>query len=318
MVDVFGPEFDCESSPRRLEAWKDLVSRTFVSLECDTPRDVDFRGRITTRGDGPVVVSLVDTVAQSVDRTRNLIRQDDAEVVLISCQIDGEGVIAQNGRSAHLKPGDFALYDSTRPYTLHFESRFRQLVLHLPRDVLRRRLGPIRALTARHFRSDQPELSIASTYFRGLGAALSALDARAVENFGTIALDLLALGLERDLDQAGLTQPRPADALREQARQIMARRYHEPDLSTPEIARAMKISPRRLQEVFAEAATTPMEELWRRRLEASRRLLADPRQMGTSITDIAYRCGFSDSAQFSRRFRDCYHATPRQLRYRTP
>jgi hypothetical protein len=36
-----------------------------------------------------------------------------------------------------LAPGDFALYDSTRPYQLTFDGAFQQFVLKLPGPTLR-------------------------------------------------------------------------------------------------------------------------------------------------------------------------------------
>ena len=46
----------------------------------------------------------------------------------------------QDGRVATLLPGDFALYDSTRPYELIFDEPLQQYVLQLPGAVLRSRL----------------------------------------------------------------------------------------------------------------------------------------------------------------------------------
>src|SRR4029453_5483843 len=52
------------------------------------------------------------------------------------------------GRTAELQPGDFALYDSTRPYELRFDGPFQQYVLMLPGPALRAELRGAPALTA--------------------------------------------------------------------------------------------------------------------------------------------------------------------------
>ena len=54
----------------------------------------------------------------------------------------------QDGRSARLARGDFALYDSTRPYELRCEGPFQQYVLMLPGPTLRTGLRDTRGLTA--------------------------------------------------------------------------------------------------------------------------------------------------------------------------
>jgi len=57
--------------------------------------------------------------------------------------------------------------------------------------------------------------------------------------------------------------------------------------------------------------TTPMEMLWRERLEAASRLL---RETGLGISEIAYRTGFANPFHFSRRFRQHFGRHPRAWR----
>ena len=74
----------------------------------------------------------------------------------------GIGIIAQDGREARLMPGDFACYDSTRPYTLNFDSSFEQLVLHMPFGARINRAFGL-ALRKRFCRSFNFELQAAAT-----------------------------------------------------------------------------------------------------------------------------------------------------------
>ena len=310
VVQVF--DIGLESEARRLDAWQAIVSDTFVSLDCSFRAAEGLAGSITTTEAGPLAASLVDTVGQDVDRRRRHIT-DNAEVVLVSCQLTGDGVIEQGGRQVHLRPGEFSLYDSTRPYRLRFEHRFKQLVLQLPRDLVRRRLGPVRHLTATKFGADAPTQAMASAYLQQLGGRLGQFEDGLGEDYCRIAFDLIALAIERQTGQVS-GQRRPAAGIREQALQIIRRDYAEAGLSTPEIARRTGISTRRLQEVFGADGTTPMEALWQYRLDQARMRLQDPARL--SITEIAMQCGFADSAQFSRRFRDAFGLTPSDARRR--
>jgi len=312
MVQVFN--VDGERLSHRLDAWQEIVSNTFVDLDCRPPRARELTGKIATAGTGPIALSLVDTVGQTVDRTHHLIRKDDAEVVLISCQIDGGCSISQDGRQVQLWPGEFAIYDSTRPYKLHFEDSFRQLVLHMPREHFRRRLGRLRGLSARQFRSDSSAYSIASIYLQELAKRLIDLDRLPLESYSQVAIDLVSLAIEKELGEPGPVLSRPADGIREQANQIIRRRFRDERLSTPDIAGAIGISVRRLQEVFAKAESTPMETIWRHRLDAASAMLRDPAFDQLSVTEIAYRCGFGDSAQFSRKFKANFGLRPREAR----
>lgn len=54
--------------------------------------------------------------------------------------------------------------------------------------------------------------------------------------------------------------------------------------------------------------------IWKMRLDACRRDLADPRLRDRSVSDIAFSWGFNNAAHFSRSFRDEYGVSPREWR----
>ena len=83
--------------------------------------------------------------AQIVRRTPAKIARASEDYFLVSIQTEGRGVVSQDGRDAVLAPGDFALYDSTRPYTLTFDGPFQQIVLMLPGKTLAHRPARNRA-----------------------------------------------------------------------------------------------------------------------------------------------------------------------------
>jgi AraC family transcriptional activator of tynA and feaB len=76
----------------------------------------------------------------------------------------------------------------------------------------------------------------------------------------------------------------------------------------------MCISPRYLQDLFQAEQTTVSDWIWTRRLEKSRRDLADPLRAGDSIAQIALACGFADFGHFSRRYKEAFGMPPREYR----
>lgn len=110
-----------------------MVCETCVQL------DWDFAG---TRGTihGEIVadrlatldLSRVTATGQRVRRSAQRIARSSEDRFHVSIQTRGNGFVIQDGRTAKLVPGDNALYDSTRPYELVFESAFQQYVLMLP------------------------------------------------------------------------------------------------------------------------------------------------------------------------------------------
>lgn len=74
----------------------------------------------------------------------------------------------------------------------------------------------------------------------------------------------------------------------------------------------MRLSLRRLQEVFQAQGTTISDCIGNMRLELARALLVNEQYKRESIGSIAYRSGFADLAHFSRRFKSRFGAPPRQ------
>ena len=104
---------------QRVAFWTDLVCDTYVQLECDAYAGAaSIDGEIVSDRLATLSLSTVTATAQQVRRTKARIADASEDYFLVSIQTQGRGVVSQDGRDALLGPGDFALYDSTRPYTL--------------------------------------------------------------------------------------------------------------------------------------------------------------------------------------------------------
>src|SRR5690606_40448236 len=98
-----------------------------------------FFGAITRRELAEVSLSRISSTTQTVLRTPLQISRASEDIFLLSIQVAGAGQLVQDEKIAKLKPGDLALYDSTRPYQLLFDQDFEQYVLSLPGSILRKR-----------------------------------------------------------------------------------------------------------------------------------------------------------------------------------
>lgn len=130
--------------------------------------------------------------------------------------------------------------------------------------------------------------------------------------------------LARQVAQSFLTTPRPGhepqvappapSSLDPRVAQAIARmearlEHPEPASAT---ARAVGLSPRRLESLFAQSLqTTPAAHALGLRLAAARRLLKDTRH---PLTEIALRTGFSSPSALSRAFKARYGQPPSSLR----
>lgn len=91
-------------------------------------------------------------------------------------------------------------------------------------------------------------------------------------------------------------------------------RYGDPNLDPAAVAAGIGVSLRRLQEVFQGRERCVSEWIWDRRLDSAAKRLADPACAHIPIGTLAYDCGFSNQAHFSRRFRAQFGRSPSEFR----
>jgi AraC-like DNA-binding protein len=296
----------------RFAFWQDTVGALFPPADVCQTGSLPFFGRISRLDLGTLAVAEIRSVAQRVKRAQHHIGRYAEDVFEVNFQITGRGFVSQDGREAVTTAGQFVLYDSTKPYEMRFDGPFKQLTVKLPRSLLKDRLWNANRLTAVDFSWRAGAGQLAFIFMRALGRLASASDTETITRLQEHGLDVLATAL-RDAD-AARRAPDASPARQAQLAHLQAfilRHLGDPALSAQVIADANGLSVRTVYGLFAAEASTPGKWLQAARLEASRRDLADPRQAGRSITDIAFARGFNDAAHFSRVFRAKFGASPR-------
>jgi len=299
---------------KRFQFWQDAVCDTFVELDCEIYADRPFFGELATTHCDGLHFSSVRADGQTVTRTQSRIRRSREEVMLISLQVSGSGVVSQDGREARLGPGDFACYDSTRPYTLKFDAEFEQLVLHMPREDMVRRIGRTEAWTARRVEAASPVGSLVLPFVYQSASVVSEVAPATASRLSETCLSLVTAALGERLGVGTDPQTAGRIALTYRAKAFIESNLHNHALNTEKVAAHLRISPRYLQDLFHAEETTVSDWIWKRRLEKSRGYLADPLRAYDSIAQIALACGFADFGHFSRRYKDAFGASPREDR----
>jgi AraC-like DNA-binding protein len=101
----------------------------------------------------------------------------------------------------------------------------------------------------------------------------------------------------------------------QRAKHYIEANLRDPTLDPRQLAAAMGISLRRLQELFHREGQHISDWIWERRLKTAELRLKDPTCSHLAIAMIAYDCGFANPAHFSRRFKDRFGLTPREFRH---
>ena len=308
---------DAVPRAQRLAYWTDMICNVYVQLGCDPVRPDDatgFSGHIRQHTLPGLDLSVVTSGPQSVMRTPSHIARASDDYFLVSIQARGRGVVRQDGRDAVLEVGDFALYDSTRPYQLLFEDAFEQIVLKLPGERLRSALRDSEALTATTVSGREGAGHLLLGMLRTLREDIDTLQPASALAVADGVQSILVAGLQtlpalRAPSLSNLTAYHLARVKRRIDEQL-----GEPLLCVGSLALELGLSESQIHRLFKNEPVTVSRYIWERRLDACSRDLLDPRLAGRPLADLAYARGFNDAAHFSRAFRDRFGCSPREWR----
>jgi len=300
-------------STARAETWREFISETFVELDCNGMSKEDFFGELRARSVGSLGISAITTDAYDVFRTKESISKATTDDFLVSVQTKGSSVIRQLGREAVLNPGDFTIYDSTVPYHLHFANRLSQIVVQVPRELLKEHLGVPEALTALPVKGSsgiaQITTKFASTAFQ---QSLDLNDANQ-EQIARTFLELLSTSL-RENQNAPVRQRSNRATQLIRIKRFIDERLKDPSLTPQIVAAAHSITVRYLQILFENEGISPSRYIWDQRLNKAKLDLANPALSHKSISEVCFTWAFSDTAHFSRAFKTKFGMSPRNYR----
>jgi AraC-like DNA-binding protein len=293
--------------------YREAVTASFVPLDVSRVGNDPFWGRLRTVDVAPVHVSEVSASQHIVERTPLLLENGEPAYYKASLQVSGTGLLVQDGREALLQPGDLAIYDTGRPYSLLFENDMRMLVLMFPREHLGLPPTAIKELTAHRFSSDDGLGAIIIPFLQNVSQNLDRLGGLTGPRLVNSAIDLITTMFANELD----FDADPGDShqlLMQQIRRYIELNLGSPELGPAQIAAAHFISTRHLHGLFRQKGTTVSTWIREQRLEKCRRDLIDPLNAHLSVGAIAARWGFIEAAHFSRVFKAAYDAAPSELR----
>lgn len=298
---------------RRLALWQDIVCDVYVQLDCKSDLGSAFHGRVTRAPLGQASCTEVSSQQQRVFRTRSRIARSSEDYFLIALGKNGVGGVAQDGREAAVRPGEFAIYDTTRPYELQFDDDFTQVILQVPREMLQRRVAGTEALTAISFGSDRPLQKLAYDFIYRLCQSAAAIEQEHAVRLSEQAVDLLAMVLSERLGSQALPSTRRLALLHRLKAHVRAH-LADPDLSLTESAAALGVSPRYVNDLLSEEGTSFQRFVLTERLAQCQRDLASPVLAHRHVSEIAFAWGFNDLSHFGRVFRERYGLSPRDYR----
>ncbi len=290
----------------RLEAWRDVLSA--VGLEPSAGSAVHTghatASRRTAEG---VVLARLAAGPQAVSPVSRL--ADDMPIVLLPIE-DGVTLRTASGHQI-VSIGHLLLLPRKGDWSVAFQRDMRALVLSVTSDAFHgRKIGKpvfdeVRVLAPGGF---------TEVFSRTLETAARNLETLSDIEWAAVAqsfADLLPTFIAPTTDAGGTATQA---AILHRLCQTIERKLDDPDLTPARVAESEGISERYLQKIFEGSGSSFTHYLRERRLQRTSAELSNPAEAHHSISEIAYRNGFNDSAHFSRTFRHRFGLSPREFR----
>ena len=302
---------DSVAPSKRGDHWKDVINAAFLPLETELVGNAEFSGSIDQLLWRRMGISSVAADPQVVRRSRRSIRSAESASFIFICQTAGTGRVLQDQQQVDLSRGDITFVDSDRPYELRFHRRFEQAVFQVPKDLFQASCPWLTSVSPIRLEGDNAETQIIEANMRTLlqlGPSLhEALRAQAFNHL--VALLSTTLGDRFDKQSMEATRPRIQHLQR--AKRFILENLKEETLSPDDVSAACQISNRYLRDLFSEEGHSVTAWIKSQRLSAARMDMESQSSASESLSQIAYRWGFSDYSHFCRSFKAAYGVSPR-------
>jgi AraC-like DNA-binding protein len=298
---------------------RDAIAQTWVPMDFRSRLQGDYSAQFRASGLGPMQVVVLDVPPTTIARTPALISDADPDMLKVVLVRDGDScVIDQGGRQARVSGGDFAFYDTRRPYEVSTgtdRDRPMQLMTFMfPPSVLPMSRNRIRELTAMPL-AGAGLGDVTSQFLLQIARNIDHYSPAEAARLSTAALEVLATRLANALDVNDWETPEARrSAQLTTVKAFIQRHLGDSRLSPAAVAATHHMSLRSLQQLFHDEGLTVAGWIRQRRLERCRHDLTDPALASRPVAAIAARWGFSSAGDFSRAFRAVYGLPPAEYR----
>lgn len=290
-----------------LHQWDHAVREICGEFTTTPNPTAPFIGQIKLKNLGGLGVAHIETNAKRVERRISDSQNDEYCFLILQTQ-GVMGFANKHDSEFELHPGEMALMDSALAFDMIPRGLVRQISVHLSRDSLQKKLGKF----ASFGKVSQSSLSgqLLHNMLLQLSFENAPFSARTPD--GCALQEAITTLLEPALDcQESETANLP---LRLLAERYIRRYLNDYRLSPEFLAREMNISKRKLYRTFENNGESVARYILNLRLKQSRMDLVRTNQESQTITDIAFKWGFSDVSQFSRAFKRQTGLSPSEYR----
>ncbi|WP_061298295.1 helix-turn-helix domain-containing protein [Herbidospora cretacea] len=305
----------------RFDFWWETVAASVVSVDAASDHATDFWAEMTAVDLGRVRLSRVRCAPFLARRTARRIRQSDPGLYQLNLTFDGRAGLDQEGRQVLLRPQDFVLYDTSRPFHAWSAAGTGGLadgiVVQVPHAALRLPAKTIdRLLSVRIPTGTGVSALLAALLEKLIGRrdrylppVATCLSSAITELITGMLTEHAGIDAHPEPDSRGATAILGVQA-------FIERHLGDDDLTPATVAAAHHMSLRHLQRLFERQGLSVAQWIRERRLDRARRDLTDPLLDALTVGTIGARWGFRNDAHFNRAFCMLFGVSPGAYRRR--
>lgn len=290
----------------RTEVWREVTRSVFETTAVPGSDAPTLEGSLASLALGSLLIGPTSFNDQHYRRERRLILETSLDSYMVQLFLSGGLEGDCDGRSISVAPGDVCVFDLARPFTTRV-SKGSTITVMLPRETADRANAGL-TLHGTVLKAGRPATRLISEFIVSLSQVGAELDTAEVTAIEEAAVALLAATLAR---HAPAPDPALSQVMRRRVTEFIDANLADPKLDPALLMARFRVSRAHLYRMFA-ADGGVAGVIRDRRLDAAYRMLARP---GThSITELAYRFGFSGSGQFMKAFKSRFAVTPSEVR----
>ncbi|MBM3072324.1 transcriptional regulator FeaR [Enterobacter sp. RHBSTW-00994] len=299
----------CASEQEKYQQWLAQINQVCGRFAA-RPLSGEFIGELETSYARSLKLSTVTTGSVTLYRTREEIKTSNDAWFYTVFQLEGSAEIEQDDRRSVLKTGDITLIDASRPCSISWQDKSRQISLLVPRQIIEQQCRFQEVSCALALSRNLPTVQLSYRLLQ--------------ESMGNTALS------ERESEaalEAMICLLRPAFQQRESAQPRKERQFQnvlsliddhiQSEALRPEwIASESGMSVRSLYRMFAEKGLVVAQYIKNRRLDRCAQELRTTRD-DEKLAGIGYSWGFADHSHFSTAFKHRFGMSPGEYRKRS-
>jgi AraC-like DNA-binding protein len=299
-----------EKSRKNFQKWSEKV---FEDFKVETSVSTDFfRADMRPTVAGQMILNTASATPHISARSSEMLKKAD-EIAFTAIFVKAGKIILEVGdKQVVVRPGEFGVLNSARPFRLITESaateQAKYLILRLPHHLVDGNSD----FSVETFSRDHAPARVFLQFIAELENSGADLGAGGIDLLSPAAAAILRNVISFDPNDNGRGDSGALHRVKEQIRV----RIRDPAFDLKEIATSEGLSVRTIQRLFQEDGTTAMKWVMERRLLGAAADLKAPANTKSLVTAIAFSWGFNSSSHFSREFKNRFGVVPNIWRER--